>query len=151
MMRKNIVFGAVLSGAMLLAGAAIAQPHGEWGHGPMEFLHGLNLSEAQQAQVQQIFKNGFETIKPLMEKLHAAHEAEVNQVLGAGDVTAASLAPAIAQEETLRAQLDQAHVATMLQIRAVLTPEQLAAAAAKHAQIEQLHEQEHALMGASPE
>jgi Spy/CpxP family protein refolding chaperone len=147
-MRKNFAFGATLTSALLLAGAAIAQPHGDWGHGPFEFLHGLNLSEAQQAQVHDIMKSAWANEKPVMEKLRAAHQAEINVLLGAGTVTADTVAPTLAQEETLRQQLDQAHVATALQIRAVLTPEQLAAAATKFAQIEQLHEQEHALMGA---
>jgi Spy/CpxP family protein refolding chaperone len=147
-MRKKFAFGAALAGALLMAGAAIAQPHGEWGHGPFEFLHGLNLSEAQQAQVHQIMKSAWANEKPIMEKLRAAHQAEITALLAAGNVTADSVAPTLAQEDSLRQQLDQAHVATALQIRAVLTPEQLAAAASKYAQIEQLHEQEHALMGA---
>lgn len=147
-MRKIFGFGAALVGALALGGTAIAQPHGEWGHGPMEFLHSLSLSEAQQSQVHQIMKSGFEASKPIMQQLHAAHEAEMTQLLAAGEADTAALQQSMAKEENLRQQLDTQHLNTMLQLRAVLTPEQLATAATKHAEIEKLHAQEHALMGA---
>jgi Spy/CpxP family protein refolding chaperone len=145
---------AALVGSMAAAGMARAQPHGEgmggWGGHGMEFLHGLNLSDEQKTQMKAIGKAGWESIKPLMKQEHALHEQEINQLLASGTVTAEQMQPLLAQEEALRTQIDTAHMETMVKMRSVLTADQLSAAATKHAQIEQLHEQEHALMGATP-
>ncbi len=141
---------AAIACGLAIAGVAYAQPHGEFGHGgpgAMGFLHGVSLTDEQKAQVKSIEKASWASIKPLMEKLRSAHEAQVNKLLGTGAVTVESLQPDVAQEESLRQQIDAIHTSTMVQLRNVLTAEQLAQAATKHAQIEQLHEQEHAVMG----
>jgi Spy/CpxP family protein refolding chaperone len=140
---------AALACGLAIAGVASAQPHGEWGHGPGElgFLHGVALTEEQKAQVKSIEQASWASMKPLMEKLRTAHEAQVTKLLGSGTVTAETLQADVAQEESLRQQIDAIHTSTAIQLRNVLTSEQLAQAASKHAQIEQLHEQEHALMG----
>ncbi len=145
---------AALVGSMAVAGVAGAQPHhegmgGPGGHG-MEFLHGLNLSDEQKTQMKAIGKASWQSLKPLMKQERALHEQETNQLLTSGNVTAEQMQPLLAQEEALRTQIDTARMETMVKMRSVLTPEQLSTAATKHAQIEQLHEQEHALMGAPP-
>jgi Spy/CpxP family protein refolding chaperone len=138
---------AAVAGALAIAGVARAQPHGEWGHGGgAEFMHGINLTDEQKAQVKSIEQASWASLKPLMQKLRTAHEAQLNTLLGTGTVTADTLAPAVSQEESIRQQIDAIHTSTMVQLRNVLTPAQLAQAASTHAQIEQLHEQEHALM-----
>jgi Spy/CpxP family protein refolding chaperone len=84
-----------------------------------------------------------------MEQLRSVHEQRATAILSSGAVTAEALQPMVAQEETLRAQLDTIRLNTELQIRALLTPEQLAQAAATHAKLESLHEQEHAVVSAA--
>ena len=84
-----------------------------------------------------------------MEQMHAVHEQIATAMLASGTVTADQLAPLVTQEEQLRSQLDSARINTMLQIRALLTPDQLAQAAATHAKLAALHEQEHAIVHAS--
>jgi Spy/CpxP family protein refolding chaperone len=140
---------AALACALTFGSNAGAQPHGEWGHGPgaLGFLHGVALSDEQKTQVKSIEQASWASLKPLMEKLRTAHEAQINKLLGTGTVTAETLQPDVAQEEALRHQIDAIHTGVMVQLRNVLTSEQLAQAASKHAQIEQLHDQEHALMG----
>jgi len=148
-----IGIGAAVAGALAVAGVAGAQPpHGEWGHGPgaMGFLHGISLTDEQRAQVKSIEQASWASLRPLMEKMRTAHEAQINTLLGAGTVTAETLHPAVAQEESLREQIDAIQTSTMIQMRNVLTAAQLAQAASTHAQIEQLHEQEHALVGHEP-
>jgi hypothetical protein len=81
-----------------------------------------------------------------MEKLRTLHEARITALLGTAAVTAETLKPGVAEEEALREQIDAIHLNAMLQLRGLLSADQLADAAAKHTQIEQLHEQEHALM-----
>lgn len=150
---RMIGIGAAVAGALAVAGVAGAQPpHGEWGHGPgaMGFLHGISLTDEQRAQVKSIEQASWASLRPLMEKMRTAHEAQINTLLGAGTVTAETLHPAVAQEESLREQIDAIQTSTMVQMRNVLTAAQLAQAASTHAQIEQLHEQEHALVGHEP-
>jgi Spy/CpxP family protein refolding chaperone len=149
---RLIGLSAVMAAGLALAGTAVAQPPGEFMHGRMggpgmEFMHGLNLTDAQKSEAHQIEKSTWEATKPLMEKMRAVHEARMTALLGTGTVTAETLKPSVAEEEALREQIDAIHLNAMLQLRGLLSADQLADAAAKHTQIEELHEQEHALMG----
>jgi Spy/CpxP family protein refolding chaperone len=148
---KMLAMAAAVVGSMTAVGVARAQMH----HGPMgpgmEFLHSLTLSEAQKGQLKAIGKANWESMKPLMKQERALHEQEINELLTSGSVTAEQMQPIMAQEESLRSQIDAARMAMLIQMRGVLTAEQLSEAATKHTQMEQLHEQEHALMGAGPE
>jgi len=142
---------AAVTATLSVASIASAQPPGEFMHGHggpgMEFLHGVDLTDAQKTEAHQIEKSAWESMKPLMEKMRTLHEAEINALLGTEAVTADSLKPTIAQEEALRDQMDAIHLNSMIQLRGILSADQLAEAAAKHTQIEALHEQEHELMG----
>ncbi len=156
MIRSQRRLGAALAGYLAMAGMAAAQPHGdmgggpmghEWGHDGMELLHSANLTAAQKAQVKTIMQASWRTMRPLMQQMRTLHEQEITTFLGSGSVSADQFQPVIAQEETLRNQIDAAHLDAMLKIRGVLTADQISAAATKHAQMEQLHAQERALMG----
>jgi Spy/CpxP family protein refolding chaperone len=144
---RQLLIAAAAAGALGAVGAS-AQPMGpEFHHGGgMEFLHGLNLTDAQKAQMQQIHKAGWAQMKPIMTQMRSVHEQIVNRMLAAGDVTAEDLAPLVTQEEALRNQMDSLHLSQTLQMRSVLTREQLAQAATTHTKIEALHAQEHAVM-----
>jgi Spy/CpxP family protein refolding chaperone len=146
---KNIMLAVAASGVLAASGMALAQPPGgEWHHGGggMEFLHGITLSDAQKAQVQQIHKAAWTQMKPIMEQMRSIHEQVANQLLAAGRVTAEQFTPMVQQEEALKSQIDSIHLNEMLQLRGVLTPEQLAQAAATHTKLEALHAQEHAVI-----
>ncbi len=145
---RQMIIAAAAAGALGVAGMATAQPMGAGMHhgGGMEFLHGISLTDAQKAQVQAIHKAGWAQMKPLMQQMRAVHEQIVTKMLAAGDVTAEAMAPLVAQEEALRNQMDSLHLSQTLQMRALLTPTQLAQAASTHAKIEALHAQEHAVM-----
>jgi Spy/CpxP family protein refolding chaperone len=144
---RHLLIAVAAAGALGAAGAS-AQPMGPGFHhgGGMEFLHGITLTDAQKAQMQQIHKAGWAQMKPIMEQMRSVHEQIVNKMLAAGDVTAEELAPLVSQEEALRNQMDSIHLSQTLQMRSVLTATQLAQAASTHAKIEALHAQEHAVM-----
>jgi Spy/CpxP family protein refolding chaperone len=144
---RQMAIAAVVA-AGFAAGPVVAQPMGqEWHHGGgMEFLHGLNLSDAQKAQVKEIHEATWKAMKPIMKQMRSIHEQMVNQMLAAGAVTAEQLTPLVQEEEALRAQMDSAHLTETLQLRGVLTADQLAQAAATHTKLEALHAQEHAVM-----
>jgi len=134
--------------ALAVSGVALGQPMGgEFHHGGgMEFLHGLNLTDAQKAQLKEIHQAGWKQMKPIMTQMRSIHEQMVNRMLAAGEVTPEALSPLVQQEESLRNQMDAIHLSQTLQMRALLTPEQLAQAASTHAKLETLHQQEHAVM-----
>jgi protein CpxP len=142
----------LLSAAAALAlTASIAVAHEDHHGGPgmgegMEILHSLNLTDAQKEQVHGIERTAWAQARPIMMQMHAVHEQLANAVLTPGQVTADQLAPMVAQEEQLRAQMDQMHLGTVLQIRALLTPEQVEQASTMHQKLAALHEQEHAIM-----
>jgi len=146
---------AVLAATMLsAAGVAAAQPMegrmGGHGHGfeLMEIMHQLNLTDAQKQQAHTIIEGAWARGKPVMEQMHAIHEQLTAQLLTAGS-TAAQLEPLVRQEEQLRAKLDSEHLNVALQVRNLLTPDQLAQATALHTKLSALHEQEHEIMEGS--
>jgi Spy/CpxP family protein refolding chaperone len=143
---RHLTIAAAATCALTAAGVAAAQPmgwhHGGPGGGDMEFLHGLNLTDAQKDQAKTIEKSAWAQAKPLMEQLHTLHEQFITTLLTAGS-TQVQAAAIQQQEESVRAQLDTDRLGTALQLRALLTPEQLSQAADLHSKLEALHQQEH--------
>ncbi len=137
----------LLTTAMIaFSGMALAQGwHGEHHHGD-ELFRTADLTDAQKTQMKTIEQAGWAQAKPAMEQVRTIHEQIVARLLAPGSVSEADLAPLVTQEEQLRNQLDQIRLNSGLQMRAVLTPEQLANAASKHEQLVSLHEQERAVV-----
>jgi Spy/CpxP family protein refolding chaperone len=146
---KHLALGLATAG-MLTAGAALAQPHGDWHHDGMEILHGLNLTDAQKAEVHKIAEANWAQMKPVMQQMHSIHEQIVGKLTGTAAVSQADLTPLLQQDEQLRSQVDAARLSTALQIRGLLTPQQLTKAASMHQQLEALHAQERAITGDQP-
>ncbi len=141
---------AVAASCALAATGALAHPGGDFHGGEgMEMLHSLSLTDAQKDQAHQIEHAAWAQARPVMEQMHAVHEQLATAMLAPGNVSAESLAPMVSQEQQLRAQLDTMRLNTALQIRALLTPDQLTQAAATHQKLAALREQEHAVMHAS--
>ncbi len=132
-------------------GTALADPGGHGYHHGEDFLRGVSLTDTQRDQVRQIEQTGWSQAKSGFEQMRSVHEQIMARLLSPGAVSQADLAPLVQQEQALRAQMDERRLEAALQIRQVLTPQQLAEAAAKHQQIESLHEQEHQLMQPSGE
>ena len=113
-------------------------------------LHGLSLSDAQRGQVRQIMAKDRGSFGSLFQQLHQAEEALNDQILAPGTKQASDLAPQIQHIAQLRQQLLQQGVESMLQIRGVLTPEQLSQLAQKKQRLNQLREEMRSLMGPPP-
>ncbi len=147
---KQTLIAAAAVCALAASGAATAQPmefHHHGGGEGMEILHSLNLTDAQKAQVHEAEHAAWAQAKPIMAEMHAVHEQMVTALTASGPVTVEQLAPLTQKEEQLRNQLDQIHLTTVLQVRNLLTPEQIAQAATLHEKLASLHEQEHEIMG----
>ncbi len=132
------------------SGAAIAQSgwHHSGGMG-MELLHGISLSDAQEAQVKSIMETAHTQSKAIMQQEHSARQQEMTTLLGSGSVTANDLASYTSAEQAARTQLDAIRVNTEVAIRNVLTPTQLSEASAKFQQLSTLRDQEHQVMQSS--
>jgi Spy/CpxP family protein refolding chaperone len=135
-------------------GVGVAQAFEHLGHDggplPMPLMMALkqaNLTSDQQTQVHQIMAANFTQAQPLLQQLHTVHDQIADKLLSTGPVSAADIAPLQNQESQIHQQLDQQMLASALQIRALLTPEQLARVADLHTKLKALREQIHALVG----
>jgi len=125
-------------GGMAGDGAAIALPL---------LLRGANLTADQKSQVQQIMANHRATFRDLFGQLRAAQDQMANKLFSAGRLQEADLAPQVQQIAQLRNQLADEGLKVVLEIRGVLTPEQLAKASQLKSQMQSLHSQMRSLWG----
>lgn len=92
-------------------------------------LRGANLTAEQHTQISQIMNNHHATFTDLFDQLRTAQEKLADELFGAGGLQETELAQQSQQVSQLRNQLAQEGLKVMLDIRAILTPEQLAKAA----------------------
>jgi Spy/CpxP family protein refolding chaperone len=92
-------------------------------------LRSAELTPEQQARVREIISAHRATSKALVGQLHQAQADLSDRLFAPGALQEADLAPALQQIGQLRAQLLQESARVALEVRALLTPEQLAKAA----------------------
>ena len=99
--------------------------------GPMlpVLIEGAGLNAAQQAQVRQILANHRPLVQSLVTQLSTAREALATRLYGPDPVGVVDLTPLVQQVAQLRGQLTQERLQVTLEIRNLLTPDQLARAA----------------------
>lgn len=124
--------------------------HGDSAHF-MTLLKSANLTQAQNAQVQQILESHHAQIRPVMRQFHALHEQIAARLLSPGPVSASDLAPLTQKISRLQQQINESMVDATLAIRNLLTPDQLNRLAQVHQQLQGLHDQIHKLMGPGSE
>ena len=151
---RNILFTTSL--AVLLPLAAIAPGHTAEGgghhrhggpRGDLGFLTGVTLTDAQKTQVHQLLHAGFAELRPLQQQRHALLAQISDQLASTASVDAAQLTGLQQQAEQFGAQIEAQRLATALQIRALLTPDQLAQSAQVHQQLAALHAQMRSVVG----
>ena len=112
-------------------------------------LRGAKLTPDQKAQVKQIMANHRATLQDLFNQLRAAQDHVSNKLFSTEKLQEPDLAPEIQQISQLRHQLAEEGFRVVLQIRSILTPEQLTKAAQLKAQMQSLNSQMRSLW--SPE
>ena len=161
-MRIPRIGAALLVGALLAAagsGAALAQgPLGggrdggmRWGAGRGEgelalMIRAANLTPEQQTRVREILSAHRAAARPVVEQLRRAQAELGDKLLATGPVQAADLQPLLQRINQLRDQLARGSATTALEVRAVLTPEQLARVAQTKERLSQLREEMRQLM-----
>jgi Spy/CpxP family protein refolding chaperone len=113
----------------------------------MMALRAANLSAAQQTQVHDILDSSRKSTMPLMQQMHSIHEQIADKLLSTGSVSAADFAPLLTQQSQLQQQLDNQMVSTGIQIRGVLTPDQLTKVSAANEKLKQIHSQIESILG----
>ena len=114
---------------MLSAGAVVAQdmPEGHMHHhgmfGEMLPFHAVGLTEAQHAQIKQLYQNAKPTMKPLFEQLRQNHQAMI-QLITSGSFDQAKAQALAGQSSQILSQLAVQHAAIAAQAYQLLTPEQ---------------------------
>ena len=111
-------------------------------------LHHADLTPDQQKRVQDILAADREQLHALFQQLEAANDALAAKLLASGAIDAAALQPDVERVTHFRQQLMEQGIKTVLAVRAVLTPEQLAKTAALQGKLHALQQQMHELLEA---
>ena len=142
--------------ALAVAGSSRAFGHGmgggdACGHGGLpggrRVLHALALSPDQKQGVHDILREHRPTLAQLGANEMTARQAIADKLLGTGTVTQNDLDALVQKESKARTALMRERMATALEVRKVLTPEQIQKAATIHAGMKQLHDQMRQLLG----
>lgn len=102
-------------------------------------LKGIDLTEAQEKQVRAIMQTHRATLRTLFGELKTAQEEVADRLFAPGDVRAEDLTGQLQRVSQLREQLMQEGLKVALEVRAILTSEQLAKAAEIKTRMRSLH------------
>jgi Spy/CpxP family protein refolding chaperone len=172
-MKGRTILIAALTAAALCWGAARAEPpdkmmpdpppggprfmmgpgggHGMMGEGggfmlPL-VLHRANLTPEQRDKVRKILGSDRQNLQKLFSDLGKANDELSKKLFAPGDPTLTDLKPQLDAVAGLRRQLMEQGIKTALEIRKVLTPEQLAKVAEVKQRMDKLHAEMRELMG----
>ena len=157
--RFSILIATAIVGCCVLAGVARAQegmgppPPGIMGGPPpvppplMMALRTANPTDDQKKQIHDILESSRKNTAAQMEQMRSIRDQIADKLLSAGTVSPSDLTPLLAQQSTLQQQLDTQMIATAIQIRGVLTADQLTKMAAAHEKLKQIHSQIDAILG----
>ncbi len=133
---------AALLGSVLPAFAQMRPERGGWGReGGMALpllIRAAKLTPEQDGKVRVILTNHRTVTRNTVEQLRRAQDELADKLLGPAPVQATDLQPLLKQIAALREQLLQDSAQIALEVRSVLTPEQLARAGQVKARMQQL-------------
>lgn len=102
-------------------------------------LKGVDLTDEQEKQVHEIMAAHRATFRTLFSELQTAHKDVADKLFATGDVHAEDLTVQMQRVAQLREQLMQEGLKVALEVRGLLTPEQLAKAAELKERLRELH------------
>jgi Spy/CpxP family protein refolding chaperone len=150
-MKKLSIVVLMLVGSLQWAAPVMAQGHFRGHHmmgdGPGMMLplilKQLTLTDAQNTQIQGIMEDYRATVQPLFQQLKTLREGMADKFYASGDLTADDFTSQTQQTSLLQEQIKNAGLNAALNVRAVLTPDQLAQAAQIKSQMQALWAQMH--------
>lgn len=152
-MRKSLLIGMVI--ASLWAATGFVQPvwgqdRGYAGRGGMllRLIHKeADLTDDQKLQLKSILASHREALRTLRTQLQAKRELLTDMLLGASPVTSddPQLKSLAQQASDLQGQIAQEWLGTMVEVRNMLTPDQLTKVEGLKNQLRTLHSQIHSL------
>lgn len=110
-------------------------------------LRGVDLTPEQKTRVQEIMAAHRATSRALLDQMRAAREELGDRLLTPGGLQAEDVSPQVQRIAQLREQLMQEGLRATLEIRGVLTAEQLAKAAQVKARMQALRAEMRTLLG----
>jgi Spy/CpxP family protein refolding chaperone len=113
-------------------------------------IRSANLSPEQQAKVRAILSAHRAAIRPMIEQLRQAQQELGARLLAPGPVQTADIQPQLQRIGQLRDRLAQDSAQAALEVRAVLTPEQLARVAQTKERLRQLRDEMRQLVPPGP-
>jgi Spy/CpxP family protein refolding chaperone len=138
----GLMLAVALPGAVPPAFAQMRPERGGWGRdGGMALpllIRAAKLTPEQDGKVRAILTNHRTVTRNTVEQLRRAQDELADKLLGPVAVQTADLQPLLKQIAGLREQLLQDSAQIALEVRAVLTPEQLARAGQVRARMQQL-------------
>jgi protein CpxP len=142
----------VLAAAAQWARAQMGPPPGPPGSPPPlgALLVGVHLTADQQAQVRTIMDTHRPAVEAARQQLDRQHGQLMTRLTAPGQITLADLTPLDQEIAQTERQLHEEMLRTAVEIRAILTPDQLATAAANGQKLEQIHSEMRGLMGPPP-
>lgn len=117
-----------------------------WGMGREDgelwlMIRASNLAPEQQTKVRTILSSHRTATRPIVDQLRQAQQELGAKLLSPGPLQTSDVQPQLARINQLREQLAQDSAQTALEVRAVLTPEQLARVAKTRERLRQLREE----------
>lgn len=109
-------------------------------------LHGADLTSEQRAKVKTLMAANRGQLRTLFENLKRANDALASRLVGTAPVDAAALKPEVEKVAQARQALMEHGLQVALDLRAILTPEQLARVTEKRAKLDDLQRQMRQLM-----
>ena len=109
-------------------------------------LKGVDLTPEQEAQVKTLMAGQRENLRAQFQQLRATHEEMANKLFTPGEVKVEDLAPQMQRITQIREQLMKDGLNVMLEVRKILTAEQLAKAIQIKERMKILHEEMRSLL-----
>ena len=154
--RKSLLIGMVI--ASLWAATGFVQP--VWGQdggragrgGMLRLLYKVGLTDDQKAQVKQILANHRTALRSWRSQLQMNREQLSDLLLGASPLTSddPQLQSLAQTAHDLRGKIAHEWLQAMVEVRAILRPDQLAQAAQIQEQLRALRKEMHSLLGNEP-
>lgn len=155
---SGLSFGAMGAALAQPAGDVPPPPSGEMPPPPPHFPHhpgmfgpevgpigmifqGVQLTKDQKAKIHDILTVARKEEKTNRDSMKAIHDQMADKLLSPGKVTTETLQPILDKQESLEKTVKANHIKTILALRDVLTPEQLAKAKVRYTKIKSIKEQ----------